>query len=204
MSPGAEWNHNIHYHPAVLAAVPAGAARALDVGCGDGRLARELRAVVPRVTALDRDEPTLAAAWAADGGLGIDYVLGDFLSQDFEAGSFDFVGCIATLHHMEAGDGLRRMADLLRPGGRLAVVGLARLGGIRGIGDLPAEIGGFLLHRLKRSRHQFVRVTAPTLWPPPETYGSMRRIARATLPGADFRRRLLWRYTLVWEKPAAS
>jgi SAM-dependent methyltransferase len=202
MTAGGEWNHNIHYHQAVLAAVPAGATRALDVGCGDGRLARELRAVVPHVTALDQDEPTLAAARSADGGLGIEYILGDFLGQDFEPGSFDFVCSIATLHHMDATAGLRRMADLLRPGGRLAVVGLAQLGGIRGIGYLPAELGGLVLYRMQRFRRQFVRVAAPTLWPPPETYGSMRRIARATLPGASFRRRLLWRYTLVWEKPA--
>jgi SAM-dependent methyltransferase len=202
MTAGGEWNHNIHYHPAVLAAVPAGATRALDVGCGDGRLARKLREVVPRVTALDQDEPTLAAARSADGGLGIDYVLGDFRRQVFEPGSFDFVCSVATLHHMDAAAGLRRMADLLRPGGRLVLVGLARLGGVRGIRDLPAELGGVVLHRVERSRHQFVEVAAPTVLPPPETYASMRRIARATLPGASFRRRLLWRYTLVWEKPA--
>jgi SAM-dependent methyltransferase len=202
MAADEAWNHNIHYHPSVLAAVPAGAARALDVGCGDGRLARELRGVVPHVTALDRDEPTLAAARSADSGLGIDYVLGDFLRQDLEPGSFDFVCSIAALHHMDAAAGLRRMADLLRPGGRLAVVGLARLGGIRGIGYLPAEFGGLVQHRVERWRHLYVEVAAPTIWPPPESYASMRRIARATLPGASFRRRLLWRYTLVWEKPA--
>jgi SAM-dependent methyltransferase len=202
MAPGEAWNHNIHYHLVVLAAMPAGATRALDVGCGDGRLARELRAVVPHVTALDRDEPTLTEARSAGDGLGIDYVLGDFMLQDFEPGSFDFVCSIATLHHMDAATGLRRMADLLRPGGRLAVIGLARLGGIRGIGYLPADLGGLVLHRVERTRREFVRVSAPTIWPPPESYGSMRRIARATLPGATFRRRLLWRYSLIWEKPA--
>ena len=36
------WNHNIHFHPVVLDAVPTGARRALDVGCGAGGLAREL------------------------------------------------------------------------------------------------------------------------------------------------------------------
>src|SRR4051812_25699589 len=39
------WNHNIHYHGLVLDAVPVGATFALDAGCGDGDLARELRAV---------------------------------------------------------------------------------------------------------------------------------------------------------------
>jgi SAM-dependent methyltransferase len=202
MTAGGEWNHNIHYHPAVLAAVPAGARQALDVGCGDGRLARRLREVVPHVTALDLDEPTLQGARAADDGLGIDYVLGDFRTRQFEPGSFDFVCSIAALHHMDAAAGLRRMAELLRPGGRLAVVGLARLGGVRGIRYLPLELVGLVLHQVERSRRQLAAVAAPTVWPPPESYASMRRIARATLPGASFRRRVLWRYTLVWEKPA--
>ena len=39
------------------------------------------------------------------------------------------------------------------------------------------------------------------MWPPPETYASMRRIVRTVLPGAVFRRRLLLRYTIVWRKP---
>jgi 2-polyprenyl-3-methyl-5-hydroxy-6-metoxy-1,4-benzoquinol methylase len=34
--------HNIHYHRLILRAVPAGARRGLDVGCGEGTLAREL------------------------------------------------------------------------------------------------------------------------------------------------------------------
>ncbi len=33
------WNHNIHYHPIALPAVPYPARRALDVECGDGLLA---------------------------------------------------------------------------------------------------------------------------------------------------------------------
>jgi len=30
------WNHNVHYQPVILEAVPADCATALDVGCGDG------------------------------------------------------------------------------------------------------------------------------------------------------------------------
>ena len=37
----AGWNHDVHHHRLVLAAVPPGAARALDAGCGEGRPARE-------------------------------------------------------------------------------------------------------------------------------------------------------------------
>ncbi|MGW2725418.1 hypothetical protein [Streptomyces sp. NPDC001492] len=34
-------NHSVHYRPVVLAAVPDGCRTAVDVGCGDGLLARK-------------------------------------------------------------------------------------------------------------------------------------------------------------------
>jgi len=36
------WNHNVHYQPVILNAVPPGCRTALDVGCGDGLLAARL------------------------------------------------------------------------------------------------------------------------------------------------------------------
>jgi len=141
------WNHNIHYHPVVLRAIPLGCHNALDVGCGDGMLARRLRAAGPHVIALDVDEPTLTRA--------------------------------------RADDGRRRCRAL----------------------DLPYEIAGVVAHRFHvltkvRWKHKsHCEHSSPTVWPPPETYAGMRRIARETLPGARFRRRSLWRYSVVWTKP---
>jgi hypothetical protein len=45
--PGVRWNHNIHYWPLLLAAAPDPCDRALDVGCGEGMLAREVRRRAP-------------------------------------------------------------------------------------------------------------------------------------------------------------
>lgn len=56
------WNHNVHYHPVVLGAIPRNAVRALDVGCGQGALARRLRAVVPQVAAIDLDPTSIDLA----------------------------------------------------------------------------------------------------------------------------------------------
>ena len=50
---------------------------------------------------------------------------GDFVAYPFEPESFDVVS-IASLHHMEMSPALARMSRFLRPGGRLAAVGLAR------------------------------------------------------------------------------
>ncbi|MEV7068921.1 hypothetical protein AB0N97_40055 [Streptomyces collinus] len=48
------WNHNVHHHRAVLAAVPDGCRTALDAGCGDGLLTRKPAARSVSVTGVDR------------------------------------------------------------------------------------------------------------------------------------------------------
>ncbi len=193
-----QWNHNIHYYPLVLRAVPAWAQRGLEIGCGDGRLTRQLRRAMPRVTAIDKDERSIAAARRQDGGLGIEYLHGDFLCHDFERTSFDFIASVAVLHHMDAVAGLERMGALLRPGGTLVVIGCARSSNLA---DLPAELGGMVLHRLHGLRQLWTESSGPTLWPPAETYSGMRSTARTVLPGSSFRRLVLWRYSLIWTKP---
>ena len=103
------WNHNVHYYPLILNAVPDGARRALDVGCGEGMLARELRRRVPDVTSIDLDETSLELAEAQNANDRIRYVRGDFLTCPFEPASFDVVTTVAALHHMEVTVALGRV-----------------------------------------------------------------------------------------------
>ena len=194
------WNHNLHYHPLILGAVPQGCQRALDVGCGEGALARELRRIVPHVTAIDQHQPSIRLARQQDGGASIDYLVGDFLTYPFEPASFGLVASVAALHHMDARMALARMRDLLRPGGRLAIIGLARS---RYPADLPREAAAAVAHRLHKATRGYWEVTAPKVWPPLETYTGMRHLAAELLPEVRYRRHLLWRYSLVWTKPAA-
>ncbi|WP_370525981.1 class I SAM-dependent methyltransferase [Cellulomonas sp. JH27-2] len=189
------WNHNTHYHRLVLDAVPRGATSALDIGCGEGVLARELAEHVDRVVGIDLDQPSIDLARAAGGG--VDYVLGDALTYPLD--SADVVASVATLHHVDARVGLRRFAELVRPGGRLVVVGLARIDGLR---DAPRELAAATVNAVQTRRRGYWEHSAPTVWPPPETYGSMRAIVADELPGARFRRHLYWRWSLVWERPA--
>jgi ubiquinone/menaquinone biosynthesis C-methylase UbiE len=114
-----------HYHPVIFDAIHGHPQRALDVGCGEGTLTRELRAVVPQVTAIDADPASINLARQQDPGSRIDYLLGDFLTFPFKPNSFDAIASIATLHHMDAEAALGRRRDLLCPGGTLAVIGLA-------------------------------------------------------------------------------
>jgi ubiquinone/menaquinone biosynthesis C-methylase UbiE len=197
-TPGDRWNHNIHYHPLILSAVPAGCDSALDVGCGEGILARELNQSIPHIVGIDVNEPSLRLARKQDPTSKIEFIAGDFLTYPFEE-TFGFITSVATLHHMDMRQTLTRMRQLLRPGGTLAVVGLARS---RYPADLPADAGGAILHRVRTRTRAYWEHSAPIVWPPPETYRSARHVASAVLPGVKYRRHLLWRYSLTWSKPA--
>jgi SAM-dependent methyltransferase len=193
------WNHNIHYYPIVLRSVPDWAGRALDVGCGEGLLAQELRALVPQVVGIDRDEGSVTRARTRF-PLGAHYVLGDFMAYPFEPASFDFISSVASLHHMDESAALDRMRALLRPGGRLVVIGLARSSWPRdGVVDVAGMVAN---HAHKRSKAE-VEDGSPKIWPPPHTYRQTRRLALRALPGARYRRHLLWRYSLVWTNSMA-
>jgi len=202
------WNHNAHYHRVILAAVPPRCERALDVGCGQGALTRRLRQVVPQVTGIDSDERSLQIARAHPDSAGINYMLGEFLAAPLRPGSVDLITAVASVHHMDAEAALMRMADLLRPGGVIAVVGLARESSPADLGlVLPAAIG----HRAHLAASAWAgrgarcapaeAYQSPVVWPPALTYRQARRLAARVLPDVRYRRRLYWRYSLVWTKP---
>jgi SAM-dependent methyltransferase len=205
------WNHNNHYHRVVFEAIPAGCDRALDVGCGTGRLTRELRRVIPHVTGIDRDEQSIAVARSHAGAAGIEYRCGDFLDLPLRPGGFGLITAVASLHHMDTATALKRMREQLRPGGVLVVIGLARDGWSPA--DLAIEVPAAVSHRIQRRRHRPGRPPGdgaaagtapyqpPIVWPPAETYQQVRRLAGTLLPGVRYRRHLLWRYSICWVKP---
>lgn len=198
--PEQRWNHNIHYYPLVLAGVRPGCQRALDVGCGEGMLARQLAGRVPRVVGIDQDAASVAAALRQGPHGQVGFVRGDFLDHLFQPGSFGLVSCVAALHHMDAAAALARMSQLLTPGGTLVVVGLAR----PRLRDLPLHLIAVIANLGHRATKDYWEQPSPTVWPPPHSYSEIRALARQTLPGVRYRRHLLWRYSLVWVKPASA
>lgn len=197
MSDRDRWNHNIHHHPVILDAVPAGAKRALDIGCGEGMLARQLAETVPEVVGIDTDGPSIDLA-RCQAGPGEEYIHGDLFTHRFEPDSFDIVASVAMLHHVDAEAGLERMKELTRPGGTIALIGLARR---RLPHDIPWELAGAVTTRVLKLSRTYWEHSAPIVWPPPTTHNEIRAIARRTLPGVHHRRHVLWRYSLVWTKP---
>jgi hypothetical protein len=82
----------------------------------------------------------------------------------------------------------------------LAVVGLAQS---RHSADLMFDLAGIVADRLHKVTKTYWETSAPKVWPPPETYRQTLQAAETMLPGARFRRHLLWRYSITWTKPLA-
>jgi ubiquinone/menaquinone biosynthesis C-methylase UbiE len=196
--PEQRWNHNIQYHRLILRAVPPGCRRALDVGCGEGLLARRLAGLIPQVVGIDQDETSLNLARQQDPDGQTVLIRGDFRAHPFAPASFGMITSVAALHHMQARTALVQMSRLVAPGGTLAVVGLARS---RLPADLPREAAAVIAHRVRKLTRTYWEPPSPTVWPPPYTYAEMHALARQALPGVRYRRHLLWRYSLTWTKP---
>ena len=188
------WNHNTHYHRHIQAAVPPGAERALDVGCGIGVLAGELAERVAHVDALDRDPGVIARARTHATATNIAFVEADFLT--FAARDYDLVTMVASLHHLPLEPALRAAAEALRPGGVLAVIGLARTSGVEHLASFVA----WPVSRWLAATRPHAKVDAP-ISDPSLTLAEIAAVCARVAPGAVITRRLLWRYTLVWTKP---
>ena len=115
------------YFAATSCCVPPRCRRALDVGCGQGLLARRLAGRCEEVIGIDVDHDTLVCAKAASHSEhGITFMEGDVMTHPLPADSFDLITAVATLHHLPLRPALARFQKLLRPGGMLAVIGLHR------------------------------------------------------------------------------
>jgi SAM-dependent methyltransferase len=197
--PQEYWNHNVAYHALVLDAVVRGPA--LDLGCGEGLLVRRLAERVDAVTGVDVSGEMIRLARERSASLdNVTFVEGDFLdAHDLRPGSYGFVSAVAMIHHVDFGRALRAMERLLAPGGRLVVIGLARN---RTAFDWIFGAAGVPVARLGARRNGGETVPAGMPIKMPEmAWRDVRREARRLLPGCRFRRLLLWRYSLTWDKP---
>ncbi|MEQ4716041.1 hypothetical protein [Nonomuraea sp. B19D2] len=117
---------------------------------------------------------------------------------------WDAITLVAVLHHLPLPETLHDLRECLSPGGRLVVIGCHReaspadfLVSTAALATNP--IMGLIKHP-SRARSLPLQMTAPTA-PAHETLNEIRMQAAAALPGARIRRRLFWRYSLVYDKP---
>ncbi|KAB8162229.1 methyltransferase domain-containing protein [Streptomyces sp. 3MP-14] len=201
------FDHNDHYHRTVLRQLPRGARRALDVGCGTGTFARRLAGLGLRVDALDSSAEALAAARerSAPPPGGPRYLHADVTEHQLPRAHYDFVTCLASLHHVPFAT-VARLREALAPGGVLVVLGCyaERTPADRAVSlaAVPVNAAARLTvtagERLRGRPRDAVAapVRQPTL-----PLAEIRAGAALLLPGCRVRRLLFWRFLLVFRQP---
>jgi SAM-dependent methyltransferase len=205
----ADSNHNDLYHAALLRELPPRIGAALDVGCGTGRLTAQLAARAASVLGLDLSPEMLRAARARCARLDhVRFAERDVMEWDLPRAHFDAIASIATLHHLPLAPALARFREALAPGGALLVIDLYRA-------TTPADYAVCALAVPVTHALHLVKTGAPRSSPAvraawdahgkTDRYLSLRQVreacAEAGLDGAVVKRRLLFRYSLVWRKP---
>jgi len=102
-----------------------GEQRLLDAGCGNGEVARDLAAMLPKaeVTAVDFSADAIAEATRLDHDGRVTYATADVCDLPFDQDHFDGVRTERVLQHLKDPD--RAVAELtrvLRPGGRMCLI----------------------------------------------------------------------------------
>lgn len=208
---GAGWDHNARYHARLLAQLPRRCGRVLEIGCGAGEFSRLLAARAESVVAVDLSPQMIRVARErSKPHANIEFVCGDVMTREFAGGEFDCIATLTTLHHLPAARALGKIAKALRPGGSFVCLDLYRRSSpVELLLDCAAYPASLLLRLSKTGR----------LRPPVEvreayaehgrtdaylTLPQVRRLCAEVMPAAVVRRHLLWRYSVVWNRPAGG
>jgi SAM-dependent methyltransferase len=203
------WDHNAHYHSFLLQHIPVSCKAALDVGCGTGTFTRLLAERSDQVIALDLSPRMIEIAKARSKRYpNIEFQVADATRWEFPVRGFDCVASIATLHHLPIDEILPKMGEALRVGGTLAILDLYESAGLRDVlTGMVAMSASLVLRLIKTGRLREPRQVRQA-WAEHgenDTYATLEqvhRICRRALPGAEVRKHLLWRYSIIWRKTA--
>jgi SAM-dependent methyltransferase len=103
-----------------LRLVPRPGRKTVDIGCGEGRLARDLKEIGHHIVALDSSPSLVAAAREFDPSM--DIRLADAAALPLEDASVDLAVAFMSLQDVDEMPAvLREVARVLEPGGRLCV-----------------------------------------------------------------------------------
>lgn len=197
------------YEAWVLKQISGVTGTAAEVGCGVGQLARRLAGVFDNVVAVDLSDGMIAEARRRTRAAArIEYVSADLLEWlPRFTGAFDCIVSVGTLHHMDLAPALRAMAAALRPGGRLVVLDLCSRTALQ---HLPLNIVAWVAARL----YEVIPYGGIAPWKLRRAYwchgekesyltlSAVKKVVSDALPNATVRGHLMWRYSIVWDKPS--
>lgn len=193
------------YQRYLLHHIPSRCGRTLEIGCGTGTFTRLLASRSQSVVAVDLSPQMirLAEQQSVDHS-NIEYVLGDVVGLSLPTEGYDCIVSLATLHHLPLHQMLAKMKAALRPDGTLIIHDLIADDGyvdkIIGAIAFPVSRGW----RFWKTGQLWMPRAVRQAWAEHgkgETYLKMnevREMCRQHLPGAQVRRHLLWRYTVIW------
>src|SRR5262249_47485843 len=107
-----------HFHGTIFhRLLPPPGRRTIDLGCGEGRLSRDLKTGGHEVVGVDASRPAVEQARAADPSIQVE--LADAAALPFPDGYADLVVAFMSLQDIEdAGGAIREAVRVLEPGGR--------------------------------------------------------------------------------------
>ncbi len=202
-----KWNHNNCYYEYLLRFLPKHVETCLDIGCGQGELSALLGARAERVVGVDLSGRMIAYAEKHHALPNVEYVCANILDLDFPDASFDVIITTATAHHLPFQWLLAFAKQKLKDGGILLVLDLADA---ETVSDKLlwsfAALPNIFMNIIKNGRLQKDDPHSAAVWKKHgehDTYmtcSEVRRLANKHLPDAMIRRKLFWRYVLMWRK----
>lgn len=201
------WNHNSCYFKHLLKFVPDNAETCLDIGCGKGELSFMLSQKSKNVIAVDLADKMIERAKKLHANKNIKYICGNILDMKFQNNSIDIIITTATAHHLPYEWLLCFAKEKLKKGGKLIILDLAQADTFSDyILWGSAFFPNIVMNLIKNGRLQKDDPHSKEVWErhgKHDTYMTMKEIralAKKYLPGAKVRRKLFWRYSLIWEK----
>jgi SAM-dependent methyltransferase len=206
---GEGWSQNSHYHDFLLARAPAPCAQALDIGCGTGAFARLLARRTDHVLGLDLSPQMIRLARERSQQYpNVDFQVADVTTWTFPQERFDCIASIATFHHLPLEETLIKARDALKVGGTLLILDLYEQKGLADffVSTLAVPVNLVLrvikTGRLRQSPEARQAWTQHGLHEAYLPLAQVRQVCARVLPGAEVRRHLLWRYSIIWKKEA--
>jgi SAM-dependent methyltransferase len=201
------WTHNSHYHPFLLEHIPARCEAALEIGCGSGSFSRLLAERSRHVLGLDL-APTMVriAQERSINYPNVEYQIVDVLKWDFPREKYDCIASIATFHHLPLDAMLQKAKDALRPGGVLLILDLFKYEWPQDLLMDCADFPSSIILRLIKTGHLRESESVRAAWVAHGIHdvylplSTIRQVCERVIPGAEVRRHLLWRYSIVWKK----